>query len=121
MKVASTKAHKKKRPELTGYYMVLPATLLVGLFTIYPFAEAIYLSFVKYITYKPDEIGVFVGLGNFIGAIQESFFAESVLNTLWFTGISVLVITLAGLGVAMVLSQKFKGASLVTSIMLVSW
>ena len=121
MKVASTKAHKKKRPELTGYYMVLPATLLVGLFTIYPFAEAIYLSFVKYITYKPDEIGVFVGFGNFIGAIQESFFAESVLNTLWFTGISVLVITLAGLGVAMVLSQKFKGASLVTSIMLVSW
>src|SRR2546426_1381327 len=101
--------------------MILPATFLVGLFTIYPFAQAIYLSFVKYITYKPDEIGVFVGLGNFIGATQESFFAESVLNTLWFTGISVLVITLAGLGVAMVLSQKFKGASLVTSIMLVSW
>lgn len=101
--------------------MILPAVFLVGLFTIYPFAYAIYLSFVKYVTYKPEEIGTFVGLGNFVGSVRESFFAESVVNTLGFTAISVLVITLAGLGVATILSQKFRGANLVTSIMLVSW
>lgn len=107
--------------DYTAYYMISPVIFLVGLFTIYPFAQAIYLSLVKYITYKPEEIGTFAGLDNYVGSARESFFAESVLNTLWFTGISVLVITLAGLGVAMVFNQKFRGATLVTSMMLVSW
>jgi len=112
---------KRRRVDLTGYQMILPALVVVGLFTIYPFAYAIYLSLVKYVAYKPQEIGTFYGFGNYAEVANQEFFWESVLNTFVFTAISVGVIVLTALGVALVLNQRFRGANTVTSIMLVSW
>jgi ABC-type sugar transport system permease subunit len=112
---------KKRRSDRTGYYMILPALIVVGLFTIFPFAEAIYLSLVNYITYKPGQIGSFAGLNNYAGVARESFFVQSVVNTFLFTAVSTAIIVVIGLGIATVLNQRFRGASIVTSVMLVSW
>ena len=112
---------RKRQPDRTGYYMILPALVLVGLFTVFPFAEAIYLSLVNYITYKPQDIGSFAGLNNYVGVANESFFLQSVVNTFMFTAVSTAIIVLIGLGVATVLNQRFRGSSFVTSVMLVSW
>ena len=101
--------------------MILPTLLLVGFFTIYPFAQAIYLSLVNYVTYKPQEIGTFAGLNNYVGVAGSSFFLEAVINTFLFTGVSTIIIVSIGLGVAIVLNQKFRGASFVTGVMLISW
>lgn len=101
--------------------MILPTLLLVGFFTIYPFAQAIYLSLVNYVTYKPQEIGTFAGLNNYVGVSGSSFFLEAVINTFLFTGVSTIIIVSIGLGVAIVLNQKFRGVFFVTSVMLISW
>ncbi len=119
--LASSGPAKKRRRDLTGYYMILPALLLVGVFTIYPFAQAFYLSFVNYVTYKPENIGTFAGLSNYFGVSGESFFLESVINTFAFTAVATSLTVLLALGLATLLNQKFRGSNIVTSLMLISW
>src|SRR2546422_11444968 len=96
--------------------MILPALIVVGLFTIFPFAEAIYLSLVNYITYKPGEIGSFAGLKNYAGFAGESFFVQYVVNTFLFTADSTAITVVIGLGIVTVFNQRSRGASIVTSV-----
>lgn len=103
------------------YLFILPALLLVGFFTLYPFFYAIYISFVKYVVYEPLSIGRFIGLQNYIEVIGSTYFIESVLNTLIFTVLSVVVIVGAALGIALILNQNLQGTAIIRVIMLIPW
>jgi multiple sugar transport system permease protein len=105
----------------TGLYLILPVLILVGFFTIYPFAYAIWLSFVKYVIYEPQDIGKWAGLENYFSVIGSSYFSEALINTFIFTAISTAVIVSCALGVSLVLSQNFKGSTFVRVAMLVPW
>jgi len=110
-----------KPQERTGILMILPVLALVAFFTIYPFSYAIYLSFVKYVIYEPQNIGKWIGLKNYAGVLSSYYFPEAVSNTLVFTVLSVLMIVILAIGVSLALNEQFKGVGIVRFLILIPW
>jgi len=110
-----------KPQERTGILMIIPVLTLVGFFTIYPFSYAIYLSFVKYVIFEPQNIGKWVGIKNYAGVILSYYFPEAVSNTLVFTVLSVVSIVILAIGVSLALNEQFKGVGIVRFLILIPW
>ena len=110
-----------KPHERTGILMILPVLALVGFFTIYPFSYAIYLSFVKYVIFEPQNIGKWVGIKNYAGVISSYYFPEAVSNTLVFTVLSVVTTVILAIGVSLALNEQFKGVGIVRFLILIPW
>lgn len=66
------------------------------------------------------EFGLFFN-PNYTDGFWKSDWGISIRNTLQFAIVSVLLETLAGLGVAMLLNQEFKGRTLVRTAVLIPW
>ena len=111
----------RRRTDLKPYALILPVLILCGFFTIYPFAQALYYSFINYVIYKPQEQGQFLGFKNYQIVVTSSFFREAMMNTVMFTAFSVSSIVLIAIGVSLVLNQKFRGAGFVRAVMLIPW
>jgi len=101
--------------------MALPAFLLAAFFTVYPFAQAVYLSFIKYVVTSPSDIGRFVGMRNYEAVIWSYYFPEAVTNTIIFTVISVTLILTAAIGVSLALNVNLKGVGIVRFLILIPW
>lgn len=110
-----------KPQERTGILMIIPVLVLVGFFTIYPFSYAIYLSFVKYVIFEPQNIGKWVGIKNYAGVISSYYFPEAVSNTLVFTVLSVVTTVILAIGVSLALNEQFKGVGIVRFLILIPW
>ena len=79
----------------------------IRLFLFYPFAKTIYLSL-----YKTDKLGqakLFVGFGNYIDLFTSESFYNSLLVTLIFVVIVVMVSMLLGLVTALLVNKNFPG------------
>jgi trehalose/maltose transport system permease protein len=79
-------------------------------------AEYSYVGFDNYFS----EYGLF-GTSMFSAEFWETDWGVSIKNTFQFSIVSVVLETLAGLGVAMLLNQEFKGRALVRTAVLVPW
>ena len=63
----------------------------------------------------------FIGFANYLEALQSSFFLKSVVRTLYFAFATVGLELVLGLGVALVLQQKFRGRGLVRGLIILPW
>jgi multiple sugar transport system permease protein len=123
-----TLAHKETLPEkprrsMGGFYpygSVLPALLVIILFTIYPVFYAVRISFYRYILTKPNS-HPFIGLKNFADVITSYYFKTSLINTGIYTIASVAGVLLFGLVVAMLLNTKIRSANALKIIILLPW
>ena len=98
---------------------VVPALLLVLLFTVYPVADALYRSLHRVIVILPDE--PFVGLENFRQVITDAGFWGALRNTVVFAAVSAPLTVLAGFFVARLLLAQFRGRALVRAVVLLPW
>jgi multiple sugar transport system permease protein len=104
----------------TGWILLLPA-LLVLLFVFgYPIARAFWLSLFT------QNLGtnlqpVFSGLDNYVRMAGDGRFWQSFWTTTVFTTVSVVLELLLGLGIALVLNQRFVGRSLVRTAAILPW
>lgn len=99
-----------------GFFLNLPALLLLALVCFFPIAQNIELSFHSWHL----AIGApknFVGLANFEHLISSSVFHKVLLNTVIFTAVSVPLELGAGLGLALLLNRKFKGREAILAIL----
>src|SRR3954451_20266297 len=65
-----------------GYLFVLPAFLLYALFMVYPFFQAIYLSFTSW--NGADPVKHWIGLGNYRELIHDEFLWNALKhNLIW--------------------------------------
>jgi ABC-type sugar transport system permease subunit len=98
--------------------MALPALLLVALFTLYPFGQAIYES-----TRLSSPIFAprFVGLENFVGVLTSSYFRNAALTTLVFALVTVPLLIGLGVLVALLLNERFWGNTALRAGMLLPW
>ena len=99
-----------------GAFLVLPALLLLTLICFYPLAQNVELSFHSWnlLIGSPK---TFVGLANFEYLFTSSVFHTVLLNTVVFTAISVPLEVGAGLGLALLLSRKFRGRDAILAIL----
>ncbi|MFB2881398.1 carbohydrate ABC transporter permease [Floridanema aerugineum] len=110
----------KSREQRTGWILILPALILLLFVYGYPIARALWLSlFTQNLgtELKP----VFSGLDNYIRMAGDGRFWQSFWITSVFTVVAVLLELLLGLGIALVLNERFRGRSLVRTSAIIPW
>jgi multiple sugar transport system permease protein len=102
---------KKKtfKKYLPNYILLLPFVILYLLFTLYPLIQGFYVSFFNW---KLLQDNTFVGYGNYIKIFSDPVFYRALRNTVLFVVFSTPVIVIAGLALALIVNQPFKGRGL---------
>lgn len=100
-----------------GVLFMLPLILAVGVFLVWPIAEAVRLSFVRYNPLRPDE-QPFVGLDNYLFVLEDPLFWESFWQAIVWTGWSTVLQAVIGVGLAMLLHQPLKGMNAFRGLLL---
>jgi ABC-type sugar transport system permease subunit len=118
-----------------GWFAVLlvaPALLIVFVVAVFPLLYSLWLSFTDVnllrVTGPAVEVfGVriplfrFVGLDNYARVLADPLYWSSLWRTLYFVGAFVAEATLVGLGMALVLHERFAGRPLMRSLLLIPW
>ncbi|SHL05271.1 raffinose/stachyose/melibiose transport system permease protein [Anaerocolumna jejuensis DSM 15929] len=92
----------------------IPALVFMLLFVAYPFSEAVRISFTKWNGYSQNQI--FIGLDNYKKLFTDSNFHLALKNTLIYGFGSAFLQNAFGLAFAIFLNSKFKGNSIVRTI-----
>ena len=100
-----------------GVLFMLPLLIAVGVFLLWPIAEAVRLSFVRYNPLRPDE-QPFVGFDNYLFVLEDPLFWESFWQALVWTGWSTVLQALIGVGLALLLHQPLKGMNAFRGLLL---
>ena len=98
--------------------MLGPAVLFLAAFVAYPFLYGIYLSLQARDVGQP---GVFVGLANFLANARDPVFWQVARNTVVYTGAATVVKLAGGLGLALVMNQRFYFKNAVRASLLLPW
>ncbi|MDJ0714279.1 MAG: sugar ABC transporter permease [Prochloraceae cyanobacterium] len=109
-----------QREQQTGWLLVIPALLVLGLVFIYPIGRAFWLSlFTQNLGTQLQP--VFGGFANYGRMVGDGRFWQSIQNTGIFTGFSVAIELVLGMGIALVLNQSFRGRGTVRTITIIPW
>src|SRR5712671_861620 len=101
-----------------GPLLVVPAAiLLVGLLA-YPLGLGVWLGFKDA---KIGAPGTFIGLENYQYLLEDPVFRLTVVNTALYTVVTVILKLALGLGLALVLNQKFAGVRFWRSVLLLPY
>lgn len=95
-------------------WFYLPAMMLMAMFVVVPFAQAIRLSFMSWNGYSQNQI--FVGLKNYIHLFTDSNFHTALKNTIVYGFGCAFLQNLFGLLFAMFLNSRFHGHSIVRTV-----
>jgi ABC-type sugar transport system permease subunit len=112
--------------------LILPAVLGIVLVVVFPLVYSLWMSFadVNLLSTTGPAIelaGVrvplfqFVGLKNYAALLADPLYWSSFWRTMYFVGAFVLETTLVGLGMALVLNERFAGRPLMRSLILIPW
>jgi multiple sugar transport system permease protein len=111
----SRKLHKDS---WLGYALISPGFTFLTIMMAYPFVYAIYLSFTD------KQIGAtanFTGFENYSKLASTNLFWDTVINSLLYTTVALLLKFFGGLGLALMLNRPFIGQRLVKALLLLPW
>lgn len=100
---------------LTPYLFVAPATLLLGVFVIYPVAELMWVSLHEW-NILEDRM-TYVGLQNFRAVLRDDVFWQALRNTLVFVAGTVPLGMALSLGLALLLDDRLRAVGLLRTVM----
>ena len=95
--------------------LVGPNLLLFGVFTFWPLIYNAYLSLTRWDMISP--VKTWVGLQNYLNLLGDPSFGKIMLNTVFFTGASVVLTTLLGLGGALLLNEPLRGRNVARTVL----
>jgi ABC-type sugar transport system permease subunit len=112
--------------------LVLPAFLGVFAVVLVPLLYSLWLSFtdIDVLRLGGPAIELFgvrvplfrwVALQNYVTIFADPLYWSSLWRTLYFVGAFVLEATLSGLGMALILNERFRGRPLIRSLLLIPW
>lgn len=102
---------RKKGERIAGYVFTTPAIFLLVAFLVVPIIYTVYYSLFTYQVMRPDRI-TFNGLANYVKLFSDTDFWQSLRNTFYFTIVVVPVQCALALGLALLVSKKFRGVSI---------
>ena len=112
----------KKGQRWYPYALVFPTLLIIGVILLYPMFTGLMLSFQNYKLTKPVPANErFIGFSNYIAMFKDPIFRLSLVKTAQWVFFSVALQLLLGLGVALVLNQKFPLRALARGMVLIPW
>ena len=112
--------------------LVLPALLGIFAVVLFPLLYSLWLSFTDVNVLRTTDpvielFGVrvplfrWVGLQNYVTIFDDPLYWSSLWRTLYFVAAFVLEATLVGLGMALILNERFAGRPLMRSLLLIPW
>src|SRR5262245_2411262 len=115
-----------------AWLLIVPAVLGIVVVIVFPLAYSFWMSFTEVnllrATGSASELfGVrlplfrYVGLQNYVRTFEDPVYWSSLWRTLYFVAAFVLEATLMGLGMALVLHERFAGRPLMRSLLLIPW
>lgn len=118
----SKKPNKKfKLEKWIPYLFLLPATLMISIFLFYPIATVFYYSLQNYDISAPF-YNSFAGLDNFTKIFtDDALFIPSLWISLKWVGSQVILQLIFGLGIALLLNQKFRFRGAVRAAAFIPW
>ena len=107
----SKKLTGRKRDErIAAYIFVAPAVILLIGFLVVPMIYTVYFSGFKYQIMRPDAT-TFIAFDNYKKLFSDKNFWAALKNTVYFTVIVVPVQCALALGLALLVSKKFRGVA----------
>lgn len=103
---AQNKSRRTPGKKVKGYFFLLPALILIVVFSYYPFIKTIYLSF--FTINANNEVVAFAGLKNYMKVIDDPEFWQAVKNTVRYTVITVPVTLVLSYFFAMLCNKPRK-------------
>lgn len=103
------------------YIFISPAIILIACFLFYPLSNVFYYCLQEYNASTPFYNG-FVGLGNFKTIFTEDkHFFPAVLTSFKWVLSEVSLQVICGMGIALVMNQKFKGRTFIRAAAFTPW
>ena len=103
----------------TGYFLLLPTILVLGLLVLLPVLEAIRWAFTDF--NLMSSVTEYIGFGNFAEMRQDPTFWKALKNSIFLTAIVIILQYILGLGLAVALKQKVPGIGFFRSVVMASW
>ena len=94
--------------------LYVPALIVLGLFTVYPFINGLGLSFTNWNGYSPGYESV--GFSNYLRLFSDQIFLDSLRNTFIYGFGSTLIQQVIGLALAVALDRAFRGRSFLRAV-----
>jgi len=104
---------------ISAYFFILPAILILGLYSAYPLIYSVVMAFFRWNFGEPGTSPAFAGLANFISIWKDENFLVSLKNSFVFSTITISAEFIIGLWFAVLLSKEIRGNSLFRSIYLI--
>ena len=104
---------------LYGWGTLTPVLALIALFTLFPFFYALVTSLHRDVLTLPGK--PYVGLDNYRSALSDPMVHSSAKTSLILIAAAVPLVTLLGLGVALLLSQRVRGFGILLVLVLLPW
>ena len=101
-----------------GWRLIAPSAAVIALLILYPIGYNVFLSFFDV---RLQGANVYVGARNYTGVLADPAFWRSVLTTVIYVAGTTAGTTLVGLGVALVMNQRFPLRGLVRSLILLPY
>jgi multiple sugar transport system permease protein len=96
-----------------GYFFIVPCILGLFTFNFGPMFFSFFMSFTRWDIVRPPE---FIGIKNYIEILKDSLAAHSLGVTIYYTSLSVPLITLVSFLIAVLLNTGVKGISVFRTI-----
>ena len=115
-----------------GWLLVIPALTIVSAVVAFPLVYSLWMSLADVNLLRTtgpaiELFGIriplfrFVGEQNYVRIFNDPLYWGSVGRSLYFVGAFVVEATLVGLGMALVLQERFAGRTLMRSLLLIPW
>lgn len=102
------------------FALIAPAVVAVGALFLYPISYAGWLSAHRW-NDKISGIHPYVGVNNYLRLAADPDFQDALRRTVYFSAITVLLGVAIAIGLAVVLTQEFRGRTLARVLLLVPW
>ncbi|WP_394964284.1 carbohydrate ABC transporter permease [Candidatus Allofournierella excrementigallinarum] len=102
-----------------GFLLVVPGLAVFAAIILYPFVDAVLMSFTDRSLLYPDYD--WVGLANYIKVFKDPYFVSTLATTALFVVLATVIPFVLGFIWAILLNQGFKGSELLRGLTLVNW
>lgn len=100
---------KKRKSSLEtqkiAYLLIAPSFLIYFIFILIPMIWSVVMSFTDYNLWEAN----FIGFNNYINLFKDEIFVKSLVNTLFYSVLTILPTMVLGLSLAMMLTRSLKG------------
>ncbi len=110
----------RQRDAFTAWLLILPSLVVILGITLWPVISTFVLSFYNAPT-GIHQARTFVGFGNYLEMLRDQTFWETIWRTVYFTGVSVGLELVLGLGIAQLIHSKPWGWQFLRLSLIIPW